>query len=59
MKQPHDISKKVFMTKGKFMLRFIGYHHKYEGINVSKRNWYRSENLTEFGKGEANHPSAR
>ena len=59
MKQPHDRSKKVFMTIGKFMLRFIGYHHKYEGINVSKRNWYRSKNLTELEKCEANHPNAR
>ena len=37
MKQPNDRSKKVFMTKRKFILRFIGYHRRYETINVSKK----------------------
>ena len=36
------------MTKGKFMLRFIGYHRRYEKINVSKRTLYMRKNLSEI-----------
>ena len=59
MKQPHDRSKKVFMTKRKFMLRSIGYHHRYERINVSKKELVYEQRPVRIGKGEANHPRAR
>ena len=37
------------MTKGKFMLRSIGYHRRYEKIHVNKKIWYMSKDLSEFG----------
>ena len=52
-------SKKVFVTKGKFMLRSIGYHHRYERINVSKKELVYEQRPVRIGKGEANHPTAR
>ena len=51
-------NKKVFMTKQKFMLKSFGYHHIYKRSNIIIRISL-SKDLSEFGKGEANHPRAR